>query len=781
MATLNTALGTLTVAGASNLNNAAARNRTVAGAGAGSAVPLVYGSDRIGGLILNVLPAAGSTTLYLVQCLWCFAGDSVNDVSWNDAALTAGSSATHYTGSQTTADADIVAAFAAQGITYADTLAGYMYSVLKLPIREFDGRLQPTARIKGRKLYDPRQDSTAGGSGSQRLATPSTWTWSDCGSLALADFAASALYGLGRTVDWSSVPAAANANDAMIGSPAERSRIVGVSFTTPTAAGDIAEALRTYAGCFLVPSPAGIQLLPDAAASSCATYAHDNGDIAAIGALTRRDNGNLPTAVEVLYTDTTVVPWIEGSALAQVSGAGTTYPWRLTQVRLPGVQRYSQAMREATERLNKMRLGDLSCAVEVFDVGIRHQVGDVVTVSHPVGLTSALMRVGTVSMPGPGRWALQLAQYSAAAYSTAVLSGPAVVNANIVAGANNADVVAAATTALWAGVTGTGKPADYASSGRFLNTDPFCADLTRWSGSPGSFSVATVSDGQIGNSVIRCAAVGGASILSNRLPVNPNKLYRVRATARKSGGTDGTFYLVAAMFDSTDTPIARDGSYWYYPAAGVALNTTWTEYSGLFGVGQGGNAIPTNARTMSVGVFLKYAAASGATYHECQGVILEEIANTEDIAPEGATKAVAVTVASDTCTMPAGTYANGVDAATSTVATATYTNTTGAAVTAQCEVQLTSAYTPGGGYSSGRQVETQLRTSLNAGLQTTDSWYPVNSDNRGIFQQIVVAAGDTVTFQVKSLIHTLGAGTQTAPSAVITITNLLLRMTIIKK
>ena len=33
-----------------------------------------------------------------------------------------------------------------------------------------------TMRVKGKKLYDPRLNSTVGGSGSQRLGTPSTHT-----------------------------------------------------------------------------------------------------------------------------------------------------------------------------------------------------------------------------------------------------------------------------------------------------------------------------------------------------------------------------------------------------------------------------------------------------------------------------------------------------------------------------------------------------------------------------------------------------------------------------
>lgn len=416
--------GGLTIPPAAVLNSTASRARQLAAAGARSAVPLTYGEDRLGALILNVLPAGADSAQLLVQCLWGFACDSVLDLRLNDIAVPSGTTVTHYTGNQITVDAGLAAAFAAKGLTYSDTLSGYAYSVVSMPIRAFDGQLGFTARVRGRKVYDVRKDSTAGGSGAHRLADPSTWEWSDCPALCLADFVASTLYGMGRPVLWAGVGAVANANDATVGSPAEKHRVVGVSFTSPAPVADIAETLRAYAGCFLVGGPAGVGLLADADASAVASYAHASGDIAAIGDLVKADIGNIPTVVEVIYSDTSQIPWRDASAVAQMSGAGTTRPWRLSQVRMPGVQRYSQANREAIERLNKLTLSDLSCSLEVFDVGIRHEVGDIINVTHPVGLSAKPMRVMGCDMPGAGRWQLDLAEHDAAAYSTVVATRP---------------------------------------------------------------------------------------------------------------------------------------------------------------------------------------------------------------------------------------------------------------------------------------------------------------------------------------------------------------------
>jgi hypothetical protein len=416
--------GDLTIPPAKSIN-AAASARSISVAAERSEIPLVYGEDRIKALIVNVLPAGTNSPNLLVQCLWCYAGDSVNDLRLNDKALPAGSSQTHYTGTQTTPDASLVTAFSAQLITYADTLNGFMYSVITMPTAAFDGQLDFSARIRGRKLYDPRQDSTAGGSGAQRLATPSTWVYSDNPALAESDFLRSTVYGLGRTVDQSTVATTANACDALIGSPSEKRRIVGVSFTQSASANDIADALRAYAGCFLLPGANGIKLVPDIVGSSVATYLHASGDIASLTDLERADIGNIPTVVEVSYTDTSTIPWREGVAVASVAGAGSTKPWRVSQIKLPGIKRYSQAFREATERLAKLSTNDISATLEVFDIGIVHEQGDIVTVTHPVGISAMTLRVANVEMPAPGRWRLRLKQYSASAYSTATPAAPA--------------------------------------------------------------------------------------------------------------------------------------------------------------------------------------------------------------------------------------------------------------------------------------------------------------------------------------------------------------------
>lgn len=75
-----------------------------------------------------------------------------------------------------------------------------------------------SAIVRGKKIYDPRLDSTNGGSGAHRADTPSTWTYSDNPALCAADYLRDGLgFGCASTeIDWPSVIAAANVCDELI-------------------------------------------------------------------------------------------------------------------------------------------------------------------------------------------------------------------------------------------------------------------------------------------------------------------------------------------------------------------------------------------------------------------------------------------------------------------------------------------------------------------------------------------------------------------------------------
>lgn len=635
----------LTIPPASSLNSTgkSAAARQLPAAAERAVVPLVYGEDRISGLILNVLSAAGAPGTLLVQVLWCHACDSVNDVRLNDQALPAGASITHYTGAQTSTDATLAAAFAAQGITGVRPLTGYAWSLLAMPAALFDGQVNVTARIRGRRCYDPAFDSTASGSGPQRLNDPSTWAYTDIPAVCLGDFLASTVYGCGVAVNWDSVRITSAANRVIVPGSSEQRRLVGVSFTSPASASDVAETLRAYAGCYLLPSSSGVRLLPDQDDSPVAAYRHADGQIVAIEALELRDLGQAPTAVEVIYTDRSAIPWRDASAIAQLDGAGTTKPWRLSQVRLPGVHRYGQAKREATERLNKLVLNDITTVLEVHDIGIKHEQGDIVTVTHPLGLSETAMRVsGPPTMPAPGRWRLPLVRHSAAAYSDIVASAAAIADASRIV------------------------PAIVSGAGT-MNDDPGLLQASAfwtWDSSINVLGPSTAA-GALGVKLFSEDTGGPNRFAWSRqtFPISSDRSYNLSALLYAAAGNNRFIYLVVDMYTAegvrlSGTDTGWGGTYAGYVFGGLPAPSQFTRYGQDFGAGTT-RPIPASAAYFRIGVWFQYnLTGSSAVQQAAQDIRLVDV-----------TEARAASVAAAAAQGTANTAATNAGSALSTLET----------------------------------------------------------------------------------------------------------------
>lgn len=85
-----------------------------------------------------------------------------------------------------------------------------------------NGRPPIKALVQGLKCYDPRKDSTNGGSGSHRYATPSTWEWTQNPALQLGTYIIDSVVGRGDSpsrVDWTMVAAAADECDEDVAIP----------------------------------------------------------------------------------------------------------------------------------------------------------------------------------------------------------------------------------------------------------------------------------------------------------------------------------------------------------------------------------------------------------------------------------------------------------------------------------------------------------------------------------------------------------------------------------
>ena len=129
---------------------------------------------------------------------------------------------TKYLGSESQAADSFLTGISGGKWTSAHQGKGWAYVVISLDLEfaQFQGGLPAfTFKVRGKKVYDPRLDSTNGGSGAHRFADSTTWAWSQNTALCIADYLHSPLgYRVHNPlyIDWPSVIVAANDCDVTI-------------------------------------------------------------------------------------------------------------------------------------------------------------------------------------------------------------------------------------------------------------------------------------------------------------------------------------------------------------------------------------------------------------------------------------------------------------------------------------------------------------------------------------------------------------------------------------
>jgi hypothetical protein len=204
---------------------------------------IIYGEQMVSGM--NCIPplTSGTNNKFLHQVL-ALAGHEVNAITAvyfgqeavgtmtavagnaNDGKVTTGTFANkawvrRYLGTATQA-ADYILDNALTVWTSAHQGKGVAYLALQYELDATiykTGKPAITALVQGHKVYDPRLDSTNGGSGAHRIATPSTWAFSSNPALILAHY----IYvyrGFASTqIDWPMVAAAADECDELVAIP----------------------------------------------------------------------------------------------------------------------------------------------------------------------------------------------------------------------------------------------------------------------------------------------------------------------------------------------------------------------------------------------------------------------------------------------------------------------------------------------------------------------------------------------------------------------------------
>lgn len=386
----------------------------------GQPIPIVYGHQQVGGMLFYLNFEDGVWTVGYIICLGEI--EAYVGLLANGAELPASVDVTYYRGLTTqTVDATI----AGTNPDYSDDMVirapegdiGIAYVVLQYPDSAFEGWPQVLAEIQARKVWNPTSGQTE---------------YSDNPSLHLADFYRSTIYGMGYNVDDASLIAAAAANDDDTGLGEVR-RQSGLVLKNRRARGQWAQVLKTYAACYAVLRGDTVHLIPNRPAASSQSF--DSSNIVK-GSLRfrKRSSAGIPTVIRVVYTDTSQPIWREAvSDPAEAPGvsSGAT-PRRESRVSLPGINRSSQANREAIERLNQLQLSDLEVEWTSFDIALKVEIGDVVDVTDPIGLSAKLLRI--IEDPeevSPGRWRLVGAEYDPAAYSDSVATTPTFPDTNL--------------------------------------------------------------------------------------------------------------------------------------------------------------------------------------------------------------------------------------------------------------------------------------------------------------------------------------------------------------
>ncbi|MBP8284425.1 MAG: hypothetical protein KAX46_11035, partial [Chromatiaceae bacterium] len=292
--------------------------------------------------------------------------------------------------------------------TFNQRAIAIAYSVLKIQSTD-NFPSAPTAVIRGLKLYDPRTGIVV---------------YSTNPALILADV----LVRSGETIDWTASLPAINYCDEEVGSAPRWT--CSLVINSPADVYDHVEMLRAYAHCLIDHTATGLRLVPDNATnvSRALTSSHI---LAGSLTITRPARRETPTYVRVGFTDTdppagkTGGPWGTAYATAAHAGLATnTVPWIEGAVSLPGIQDFQEASRSAIERLNAYTLRNLYVDCTVRDEGLAISVGDVITLTHPLGLTAKPLRVLTVNDESPGRYQLRLEEYDPAVYSNAIVATP---------------------------------------------------------------------------------------------------------------------------------------------------------------------------------------------------------------------------------------------------------------------------------------------------------------------------------------------------------------------
>ena len=294
-----------------------------------------------------------------------------------------------------------------------------------------------TQVIRGAKVYDPRLDSTNGGSGSQRANDQSTWTWSANWALIVAHYLlgwysnSKLIYGVGvepTDIDWVSVAEMADVCDTVIDSKAKYKigGIFAISQDHESIIGQLESAVggkvSNFGGKYYLWCPHN-----DLVSAGTLTDA----DIVAEGGIQYTPSGpieNLFNTARGQYVEPSILyqlqPYPEVIEATAVSEDGRD---RLLQQDFAMIQDVEIAQRVARELVRRSRFSG-TLTVVVGPKGLLVKPFDVITVNfRETNFTNELFRVVSMQYSIGGAVILELLEEDASIYDVTTPLGTSLV------------------------------------------------------------------------------------------------------------------------------------------------------------------------------------------------------------------------------------------------------------------------------------------------------------------------------------------------------------------
>lgn len=408
-------------------------------------IPVIYGTRRVGGVrvFVSTRDASGGDPnefLYIAMVLSEGEVDAITDIHLDDNPISDSKYNGLYTiNVHTGADNqayDPLLTEANAGWTSAHKFSGVAYLAIKLKwdADVFQGVPDITALVRGRKVYDPREDSTSdgyvtGGVSTQRFANPSTWTFSTNPSLCLRDYLTNERFGKGipeLAIDDAKFGSAATDCDQSVifyqgGSTGKIFETNAVLQTNETLFSNIEKMLMGCRG-FLPYTQGKYKLIIDKSRS--VSYAFDLDTIAGGISIQGESKENKFNRVIVKFANPAVdyqpdqATWPDAGSSEETTFLSEDNGTLLvTDLDMPTVTNY-YAARDLARVILKRSRSSLRCSFKTTSEALQLSVGDVVTVTHPTpSFVAKPFQIEEITLNYDGTCTVSLLQYDSTIYT----------------------------------------------------------------------------------------------------------------------------------------------------------------------------------------------------------------------------------------------------------------------------------------------------------------------------------------------------------------------------